>query len=73
MLNTMEEFLNNINIDKKQARFALIGDGYTKEEALKLTDDQVSEIWCDRFKLQIMDNFYKGVQVGLYTASEVHE
>lgn len=69
----MEEFLNSINIDKKQARFALIGDGYTKEEALKLSNEQVSEIWCDRFKLQIMDNFYKGIRIGLYTASEVHE
>ena len=69
----MEEFLNNISIDKKQARFALIGDGYTKEEALRLSDDQVSEIWCDRFKLQILDNFYKGIRIGLYTASEVYE
>lgn len=62
-----------IKINLKQARFALIGDGYTKEEALKLTNDQVSEIWADRFKFQIMDNFYKGIRVGLYTASEVHE
>ena len=69
----MEGFLNNINIDRKQARFALIGDGYTKEEALKLTDDQVSEIWCDRFKFQIMDNFYKGIRIGLYDGNEVRD
>ena len=67
----MEEFLNNTNIYKKQARYALIGDGYTKEEALKLSDDQVSEIWCDRFKLQIADSFYKGIRIGLYDGKEI--
>ena len=73
MIGLREEFLNNINIDRKEARIALIGDGYTKEEALKLSDVQVSEIWYDRFRLQIIDSFYKGIGVGLYTASEVHE
>ena len=62
-----------INIDMKQARYALIGDGYTKEEALKLTNEQVSEIWCDRFKLQILDNFYKGIRIGLYDGKEVRD
>ena len=69
----MEEFLNNINIDKKQARFALIGDGYTKEEALKLNDEQVSKIWCNRFRRQITDGFYKGIRIGLYDGEEVRD
>ena len=61
----------NIDININQARYALIGDGYIKEEALKLSDEQVSEIWCDRFKLQILDSFYKGAGIGLYDGKEV--
>ena len=62
-----------VNIDMKQARYALIGDGYLKEEVLKMSDEKISQIWADRFRLQIMDNFYKGIRIGLYDGKEVRD
>lgn len=60
-----------IKIDIDKARFALIGDGYIKEEVLEMSDDQISTIWCDRFYKKIEDQFYRGIELNLYTYDEV--
>lgn len=60
-----------ININIVEARFALINDGYLKEDVLQMSDEEVSKIWCNKFYIQILDNYYKGHALNLYNIDEV--
>lgn len=55
-----------LELDIKQCRLALVGDGYTLEEANKLTEEKILKIWKSRFERQIIDSYYKGLRIGLY-------
>ena len=59
-----------INIDIVKARFALINDGYLKEDILQMSDEEVSMIWCNKFYIQILDNYYKGHALNLCNIDE---
>lgn len=60
-----------INISIAKARFALISEGSLKEDVLQMSDEEVSEIWCNKFYIQILDNYYKGHALNLYNIDEV--
>lgn len=55
-----------LELDIQQCRLALVGDGYTLEEANELTEEKILEIWKSRFERQIIDSYYKGLRIGLY-------
>lgn len=55
-----------LEIDIKQARLALVGDGYTLEEANELTEEKILKVWKSRFEKEIINGYYKGKRIGLY-------
>ena len=62
-----------LQLDLKKARYALIGKNYSKETILKLTDAEVSQIWCDIFSNIISDQYYVNLRADLYTKEEVNK
>ena len=62
-----------LQLDLKKARYALIGKNYSKETVLKLTDAEVSQIWCDIFSNMISDQYYVNLRADLYTKEEVNK
>ena len=62
-----------LQLDLKKARYSLIGKNYSKETVLKLTDAEVSQIWCDIFSNIISDQYYVNLRSDLYTKEEVSE
>ena len=62
-----------LQLDLKKARYALIGKNYSKETVLKLTDAEVSQIWCEIFSNMISDQYYVNLRADLYTKEEVSE
>ena len=62
-----------LQLDLKKARYALIGKNYSKETVLKLTDAEVSQIWCEIFSNMISDQYYVNLRADLYTKEEVNK
>lgn len=62
-----------LQLDLKKARYALIGKNYSKETILKLTDAEVSQIWCEIFSNMISDQYYVNLRADLYTKEEVNK
>ena len=60
-----------VNVEIEKARLALVGDGYTFVETQNMSDEDVIEIWTYRLRGQIIDNYYKGIRIGLYDPIEV--
>lgn len=62
-----------LQLDLKKARYALIGKNYSKETVLKLTDAEVSQIWCEIFSNMVSDQYYVNLRADLYTKEEVNK
>ena len=58
--------LVTVKINLDHFRMSLIGDGFTREEALTLPDDKLGEILVAKVNRKIEHNYILGVERGLY-------
>lgn len=56
----------NFEIDLEKFRYSLIGDGYTKEEALAFSDEELINILKFRIDSYIQTEYNRGLRMGLY-------
>ena len=55
-----------LEIDIKQARLALVGDGYILKEVNEFMEEEILKIWKSRFEKEIINGYYHGLRIGLY-------
>lgn len=55
-----------LDIDLEKFRYSLIGDGYTKEEAIKMSQEDLIDELVDRISWHIEKEYNEGKKFGWY-------
>ena len=55
-----------INVDLEKFRWSLVGDGYLREEAVAMSEEELVKILKDRIKNHIDEEYDRGERIGLY-------
>lgn len=53
-------------VDLEKFRYSLIGDGFIKEEVIKMSQEDLIVELEDRVHYYILNEYYKGKEMGLY-------
>ncbi len=55
-----------VNIDLEKFRYSLVGDGFTKDEVEKFSEEDLIQILEDRVTDYVNKEYYRGRRLGLY-------
>lgn len=56
----------SLDVNLEEFRYSLIGDGYIKEEVIKMSDEKLIEILQSRVYFHILSEYNKGKEIGCF-------